>query len=426
MQWAGGREAVGEFEVIGVREKVWIVCLLLLLLLCSVAICVWLLPLLRRRLGRREIGTFADEAEWRDAVGQKAMEMLRHMPAFPEEETPAFYMAMRRSGADVQRLARRRLAKLLLAAGLAKEKAPGFFGAGRAYAESLLLPDGRWKTPMDRAEDALLAYAVLSFPGMELGRIRPAMEQTARLLQSLAGETDTIPADPDAPDLRFARTIGDVCPFLAAYAAAYGEPFYLNLAMRQLNEYLLVGMHPVQGLPAEGFDRGSGLPIGSFGWSRACAALAFGMMETARFLPKSDSRSVKLAVHSRLLADRLCALWGKNGAFPRLPAAPLQDTEAGAILTVFVWDIYQRTENEHYLNCVKRAVENLRNCTRKNGMVDFAQPDSLRPGFYRETAIPTVGALAAAFCAAVKTEGLGGAANGQNRFAEDQLPSVPV
>ena len=151
---------------------------------------------------------------------------------------------------------------------------------------------------MDHTEDALLAYAVLSYPGIELGHIRPAMEQTAHLLQSLAGESDTIPANPDAPDLRFARTIGDVCPFLAAYAAAYGEPFYLNLAMRQLNEYLLDGMHPVKGLPAEGFDRGSGLPIGSFGWSKACAALAFGMMETARYLPSSDSRSVKLAVHA--------------------------------------------------------------------------------------------------------------------------------
>ena len=229
------------------------------------------------------------------------------------------------------------------------------------------------------------------------------MEQTAHLLQSLAGESDTIPANPDAPDLRFARTIGDVCPFLAAYAAAYGEPFYLNLAMRQLNEYLLDGMHPVKGLPAEGFDRGSGLPIGSFGWSKACAALAFGMMETARYLPSSDSRSVKLAVHGCLLADRLCALCGRDGAFPRLPATSLPDTEAGAILTVFVWDIYQKTENKSYLDCVKRAMENLRKCTRKNGLVDFAQPESLRPGFYREREIPTAGALAAAFYAAIKT-----------------------
>lgn len=381
----------------------WIVFLLLLLLLCCMAICICLQPLLRRWFGRRGIGTFANEAEWRDAVGRKAEAMLRHMPAFPEEDTLTFRIAMRRSGVDAQRLVRVRTAKLLLAAGLAKDQAPGLFSAGRAYAESLLLPDGRWKIPMDHTEDALLAYAVLSYPGIELEHIRPAMEQTAHLLQSLAGESDTIPANPDAPDLRFARTIGDVCPFLAAYAAAYGEPFYLNLAMRQLNEYLLDGMHPVKGLPAEGFDRGSGLPIGSFGWSKACAALAFGMMETARYLPSSDSRSVKLAVHGCLLADRLCALCGRDGAFPRLPATSLPDTEAGAILTVFVWDIYQKTENKPYLDCVKRAMENLRKCTRKNGLVDFAQPESLRPGFYREREIPTAGALAAAFYAAIKT-----------------------
>lgn len=89
--------------------------------------------------------------------------------------------------------------------------------------------------------------------------------------------------------------------------------------------------------------------------------------------------------------------------FPRLPATSLPDTEAGAILTVFVWDIYQKTENKSYLDCVKRAMENLRKCTRKNGLVDFAQPESLRPGFYREREIPTAGALAAAFYAAIKT-----------------------
>lgn len=198
----------------------WIVFLLLLLLLCCMAICICLQPLLRRWFGRRGIGTFANEAEWRDAVGRKAEAMLRHMPAFPEEDTLTFRIAMRRSGVDAQRLVRVRAAKLLLAAGLAKDQAPGLFSAGRAYAESLLLPDGRWKIPMDHTEDALLAYAVLSYPGIELGHIRPAMEQTAHLLQSLAGESDTIPANPDAPDLRFARTIGDVCPFLAAYAGS--------------------------------------------------------------------------------------------------------------------------------------------------------------------------------------------------------------
>ena len=214
----------------------WIVFLLLLLLLCCMAICICLQPLLRRWFGRRGIGTFANEAEWRDAVGRKAEAMLRHMPAFPEEDTLTFRIAMQRSGVDAQRHVRERAAKLLLAAGLAKDQAPGLFSAGRAYAESLLLPDGRWKIPMDHTEDALLAYAVLSYPGIELGHIRPAMEQTAHLLQSLAGESDTIPANPDAPDLRFARTIGDVCPFLAAYAAAYGEPFYLNLAIPNFQE----------------------------------------------------------------------------------------------------------------------------------------------------------------------------------------------
>ncbi len=379
----------------------------ILIILCLAAMGVFLLPILRRRAGRRSAGMFSDEAAWRNAMEQRAAAMLRHMPAFPEEDTLAFRIALRRNGIDDQRILRRRSAKLLLAAGHAAGRNPALFEAGREFAGSLLQPNGEWKIPIEQAEDAFLAYAVLSFPGMDLEYIRPAMEYTAHLLQSLAGEIDTIPADTGAPNLRFARTIGDVCPFLSAYAVTYGEPFYLNLAMRQLNEYLLSGMHPIHGLPAEGIDRNSGLPIGAFGWSSACAAVAFGMMEISRYLPGDDARHVKLSIHSRLLAERLCTLWGKDGSFPCLPSSSLPDTEAAAVLAVFLWDTYEKTQNAAYLDCVKRAMADLRKRTRKNGMVDFAQPETLRPGFYWDEGVPTAGALAASIYAAVKMENKG-------------------
>lgn len=385
------------------REQLWFAILIGVLIVGILAAAALLTPSVRRRIGRRGVGAFSDEVCWRAAMERKATALLHRMPFFPEEDT----LALHRSGKGRQTMRSRRAARLLLAAGLYEERNPALFQAGKAYLATLFTENGEWKVPIEQAENALLAYAVLSYPGTDLHVVRPAMEQTALLLQALAGESGTIPPNSQTPSLRLAQTIEDVCPFLAAYAAAYGEPFYLNLAMRQIDAYLLNGMHPAQGLPAQGFDCGGGLPIGAYGWSGACASLAFGMMETGRYLPVDDGRKVKLLIHSRLLAERLLALWAEDGSFPRLPFAALSDTQAAAVLSAFLWDAYQRTQEEAYLACVRRAMDDLRKRTRKNGMVDFGQPESLRPGFYCQAEAPTAGALAAALYAAVKTEGKG-------------------
>lgn len=388
------------------REVIWITATLVFLLVCLLPVAALALPFLRRRFGRRGLGSFADTAAWRGAMERRAASLLRRPPVFPEEDPLAFRLALVRYGVDAQMLRRRRAAKLLLAAGLYAQRNPVLFHAGRRCMDAFLTEQGEWNFPLEQAGDALLAYAVLSYPGVKPQQVRPAMDQTARFLQSLAGEADTIPAGRAHPALRLAQTIGAACPFLAAYAAAYGEPFYLNLAMRQINEFLLNGMHPVQGIPAQGFDRGSGFPVGAFGWSGACAALAFGLMETDRYLPEHDARKVKLQIHKRLLADRLCALWAEDGRFPRVPASPLPDPEAAAVLAAFLWDVCAKTRDPNAIGCIRNAMDDLKSKTRLNGMVDFAQPESLLPGFYGEAAAPSAGALAAALFAAEKIAAL--------------------
>lgn len=381
------------------QKQLWIAVLAGMFVWGILIAAVLLLPRLRSWIGRRTVGAFSDEASWRAAMERRAAALLRRMPRFSEEDMPAYRLAVRRCGRSLSRLQSRRAAKLLLAAGLYEARNPDLFQAGKDYIAALLTPNGEWAVPMGQ-EDALLAYAVLTYPGTDFHFVRPAMEQTARLLQTLAGEADTIPSSRRNPSLRLARTVGEVCPFLAAYAAVYGEPFYLNLAMRQIDAYLLNGLHPVQGIPAEGFDCSSGMPLGAFGWSGACAALAFGIMETDRYLPADDARKVKLSIHSHLLADRLRALWSEDGHFPRLPLSAVPDTEAAAVLCVFLWSSYEKKGDEANRTCVRHAMDDLRMRTRKNGLVDFGQPESLRPGFYWEMETPTAGALAAALYAA--------------------------
>ncbi len=357
---------------------------------------------LHRRSACSNTGKFSTKEEWRAAMEKRAAALLDGRRLLGTRRIGPWHA--RRGGGDSLVQGRREMAKLLLAAGLYERLTPALFQAGQTHIASLLTQEGAWRSQPVCAGDALLAYAVLSYPGTDLAFVRPAMEQTALLLQGLAGETGTVPADTTRPSIRLAQTVADICPFLTAYAAAYGEPFYRNLAMRQMDEYLRMGLHPSAGLPAEGFDSSSGLPVGAFGWSGACEALAFGLMETIRQLPVEDACSVSLAVHSRLLAGRLCALWEGNGCFPRLPASSLTDIEASSIIAAFLQDAYQRTKDRQYLAPIFCTQKELRRRTGQNGWVGAAQPPNEAIGFYSTEETATVGALAAALYAVAKLE----------------------
>ncbi len=369
---------------------------LVLLLACvvgAVALAV------HRRSVRSGDRMFQTEEEWRAAMEKQAAALLDRAL-----RKARGLLRVRRGGEETLAREQREMAKLLLAAGLYEDRAPALFQAGRAYIAALLTEEGAWRRPPVCAGDALLAYAVLTYPGTDPAVVRPAMEQTAMLLQALGEESGTVPADADRPRIRLAQTVADICPFLTAYANAYGEPFYCNLAMRQIDEYLRMGLHPFASLPAEGFDGDSGLPIGAFGWSGACEALAFGLMETGRHLPAEDARSVSLAVHSRLLAQQLCALWGENSCFPRLPSSGAVDTEASAMIAVFLQDAYQGVQEGRPPACIRSVKKELLRRTKQNGCVGAAQPPNQAFGIYSEEEIQTVGALAAALYAAAKLE----------------------
>lgn len=65
-----------------------------------------------------------------------------------------------------------------------------------------------------------------------------------------------------------ADMIGMVCPFLAQYGAEYNVPDAVELAQRQLLNFIRYGIDDITGLPYHGYEA-SGLCLGLVGWGRA-------------------------------------------------------------------------------------------------------------------------------------------------------------
>lgn len=75
----------------------------------------------------------------------------------------------------------------------------------------------------------------------------------------------------------FADGIGLACPFLYRYGMVFERQEYMELAVRQVVNFLAYGMDTATGLPYHGYDMTDGCKYGIIGWGRAAGWLLRGM-----------------------------------------------------------------------------------------------------------------------------------------------------
>lgn len=75
----------------------------------------------------------------------------------------------------------------------------------------------------------------------------------------------------------FADVIGLVCPFLYRYGAAYDKAEVMELAVRQIVNFVAYGMDGSTGLPYHGYVMSDAYKYGIIGWGRAVGWLLRGM-----------------------------------------------------------------------------------------------------------------------------------------------------
>ena len=346
--------------------------------LCVIAAAlVDIVPAVRTWVTRIGIGSLPPE-QARGRMRAVALRWLRRMPAVPVSDQTRFTLPERlRRTYKSRKVQAWQQGALLL--GL---RQTGDASEVRASAQAILTPDGRWKQPVDRPDTALLAYALLRC-AQDVGTVRPAIDEVYAFLSGQAGD-GTVPYDPRSRGLRFVDTLGMVCPFLSLYAATYDVPQAAELAMRQIGEYVRLGLHPMTGLPAHAVRVSDGVPLGIYGWGRGCGWYALALAEMLRC-------GMAVQADAQKFAHDVLPLQQPNGAWSRqLYAETGVESSATAMLGHLMAVLYTQTRDETYLRSAEKAAQFLYSATRKNGEVDWAQGDTKGIGFYsvRMTSAP--------------------------------------
>lgn len=113
----------------------------------------------------------------------------------------------------------------------------------------------------------------------------------------------------------YADGIGMICPFLCKYGMAYGDANAVNLAVKQINNFVACGMDERSGLPYHGYECNSRMKYGIIGWGRAVGWLMMGMADSLIYMDKESEAYVGIKQAFRRLVDKVEAYQLENGMY---------------------------------------------------------------------------------------------------------------
>lgn len=337
--------------------------------------------------GRIKIGTIQDDSEWNKAT-EKVIEkwLSSGAPGLPVNENKRLRIidAVKNSGKIVS-TAYWQDAAVLKAASSMKDVDAGIIDLLERYIDT---ESGNWKSKPKKIDCAILAHEILCCKCIDANQVKPAMDYAADFLRKLYDEYGTIPYNANAKDVRFVDTVGMVCPFLMKYAVVYNKPEYVDIALDQIKEYKKHGFDKETKMPFHCFNVKTQAPLGICGWGRGCAWWALGITDSLRALMSCNSYNIEkvtLLKYCIEFMSQMRAYQRDDGAFTRMIFTPsLEDSSAGAMLAYCFAHISKIIDNDELKVCCKKTLSHLKNCTRRNGVIDYSQGDTMGIGFYSD------------------------------------------
>ena len=230
-------------------------------------------------------------------------------------------------------------------------------------------------------------------------------------LKTFVGTDGSICYNKSENDKRLVDTVGMACPFLIKYGIEKGESEAVTLALKQIEYFYDHGFDKKTGLPYHCYDIQTHNKGGIIGWGRGCGWWAIGLTESFRLIEKSLDGKAGSSEENKVLTEYKNLLMGyiedfaesilkgqmQNGAWSRhLFFDTVGDTSATAILAWFLTETKNILKNDIESEAIKKALAYLKSNTRRDGLVDFSQGDTMGMGFYSASLIPMP--IATAFC----------------------------
>ncbi len=337
---------------------------------------------------RIKIGTIDGDKEWRNATEKVINKwLLGSTPSLPVNENKKFKLIyLIKNGKKIESTSFWQDAAVLKAASKLKNDGEG---AETLFDKYINFGTGEWLVEIDRIDAAMLAYEMMCSDAVDNQTIKPAMDFVANYLESLYNEYGTVPYNVNVKDVRFVDTVGMICPFLMKYAVVYNEPRFVDIALDQIKEYKKYGFDKETKLPCHCFNVKTKAPLGIYGWGRGCAWWAIGITDSLRALMSSKTYNEEKVLLLKYCIEFMTLMkkyQRSDGAFTRmLFTDSLEDSSAGAMLAYCFSYIYSLTDGEDFAACCRNVLKHLKTCTRRDGVIDYAQGDTMGIGFYSDS-----------------------------------------
>lgn len=245
---------------------------------------------------------------------------------------------------------------------------------------------GDWRKKPEKVDAAILAYEMLSNKYIDNNFIEPAMITVAQMLKDNYDKNGYIPYNAGLSKVCFVDTIGMVCPFLIKYAVVYQKAEFVNIAVRQIGQYFKLGFDEKTKLPYHCFDTETQARLGICGWGRGCGWWAVGITDSLKEIMNLDGFNKEKALLLKLSVsffDNFEKYICENGAVNRMVLNnSLQDSSASAMIAYCYAYMFTLTNKKIYFDNAERILRYLKSATRRNGVIDYSQGDTMGIGYY--------------------------------------------
>lgn len=292
---------------------------------------------------RIHFGKWEDRKDWQAHLEKVCRRWVSHMPVIPVKDNGRNLFPIRHKNENVQSW---QYAGLLF--GLDESLSEQFLGA---------FPDFLKSPSVDKA---LLAYVL--FKKNQLSK--EDLLDFASQLNVDGGHT--VPYQRALPDIRYVDAIGMLVPFLAACGMQ-------DAAIAQLKEYDAALLNGV--IPPHAYDIKRGLPLGVYDWSRGLGWYILGITESSHL----DGCSEKIV----RLAEEMMDFRLPNGGLGAMFFSPTRIESSGtALLGILFVKAFDITGRKEYLDAAFKAEQALMHITRRDGVLDYGQGDTIGIGMY--------------------------------------------
>ncbi|MFB9325060.1 glycoside hydrolase family 88 protein [Paenibacillus aurantiacus] len=364
-----------------------IVILALLLLAVAIAAAFDLIPMWKDWFGRIHIGRMPREP-WTEAVTKTAASWLRRTPTIPlTDNNRLIVIDMLRGNYRRASIQHWQEAALLLGAAeyLSRRDDADVRAAVSRYLARTFDADGGWRQAPRHVDAAILAYAVMKLPGIDLDRYKGALDDVRTMIEEHVGEDGTATYRKGMTAYRYVDTVGFICPFLVAYGIRYGHAASVNLALTQLTEYERYGLSTQLGIPCHAYRVDTKAPLGLYGWGRGLGWYAIGLADAWRELSQAHPAKPALTASVVRFAKAASSFQRPDGRWNWTVTRPeaIPDSSATATLSWFMLQASDIPElAEAALESAEAGLRYLMKATRRDGSVDYAQGDTKDIGVY--------------------------------------------